>query len=88
MSMSLKFKELRKLRLNQWLISSLILIPVIGMGYLAYNQFVIVPQQQAKLKVQIAPVERGNLALMVSAHGMVQPKQLAIPLRLTLATLD
>ena len=81
--MSLKFKELRKLRPNQWLISSLILIPVIGIGYFAYNQFVIVPQQQAKLKVQIA-----NLALMVSANGMVQPKQLAIPLRLTLATLD
>ena len=81
--MSLKFKELRKLRPNQWLISSLILIPVIGIGYFAYNQFFIVPQQQAKLKVQIA-----NLALMVSANGMVQPKQLAIPLRLTLATLD
>jgi len=76
MSMSLKFKELRKLRLNQWLISSLILIPVIGMGYLAYNQFVIVPQQQAKLKVQTAPVERSNLALTVSANGTVQPKQL------------
>jgi len=76
MSMSLKFKELRKLRPNQWLISSLILIPVIGIGYLAYNQFVIVPQQQAKLKVQTAPVERSNLALTVSANGTVQPKQL------------
>ena len=76
MSMSLKFKELRKLGLNQWLISSLVLIPVIGIGYLAYNQFVTVPQQQAKLKVQTAPVERSNLVLTVSANGTVQPEQL------------
>jgi HlyD family secretion protein len=52
------------------------LISVIGVGYLAYNQFVVVPQQQAARKVKTASVERSNLLITISANGTVQPKQL------------
>ncbi|MBD1858657.1 MULTISPECIES: hypothetical protein [Leptolyngbya] len=45
-------KGLSKLRLNKWLLGLLISIPMLGIGYLAYHQFVVVPQQQAALKVQ------------------------------------
>jgi HlyD family secretion protein len=45
-------------------------------GYLAYHQFVVVPQQQAARQVQTAAVMRGNLPLTVSANGTVQPMQL------------
>jgi len=56
MSIALKLKGFNQLRLNQWLLGLLILIPVIGIGYLAYNQLVVIPQQQAKGKVQTALV--------------------------------
>ncbi len=46
-----------------------------GVGYFAYNQLVIVPQQQAKNKIQTATVERSNLTILVSANGTVQPQQ-------------
>ena len=75
MSISLKFKGFSKLRPNKWLLSLLVLIPMIGVGYLAYNQFVVVPQQQAKRKVKTALVERSNLPITVSANGTVQPEQ-------------
>ncbi len=71
----LKPKRLRQPRPKQWLMGLLILIPVMGIGYLAYHQFVVVPQQQAKSKVQTASVERGNLPITISANGTVQPKQ-------------
>jgi HlyD family secretion protein len=48
---------------------------MMGVGYLAYNQIVVVPQQQAKNKIQTAPVERSNLTTIVSANGTVQPQQ-------------
>ena len=76
MSISLKFKEFSKLRPNQWLLGLLTLIPIIGIGYLAYNQFVVVPQQQAKRNVQTALVERSNLPITVSTNGTVQPEVL------------
>ncbi|MBR8839162.1 MAG: biotin/lipoyl-binding protein [Stigonema ocellatum SAG 48.90 = DSM 106950] len=75
MNISLKFKEFSKLRPNKWLLGLLMLIPIIGIGYFAYNQFVVVPQQQAKRNVQTALVERSNLPITVSANGTVQPKQ-------------
>jgi HlyD family secretion protein len=68
-------KGLSKLRLNKWLLGLLISIPMLGIGYLAYHQFVVVPQQQAALKVQTALVQRGNLAIEISANGTVQPEQ-------------
>ncbi len=62
-------------RFPKWLISSAALIAVMGAGYLAYRQFVLLPQQQAKNKVQTAPVERSNLTITVTANGTVQPER-------------
>jgi len=76
MSISLKFKEFSQLRPNKWLLGLLLLIPIIGIGYLAYNQFVVMPQQQAKRNVQTALVERSNLPITVSTNGTVQPEVL------------
>ncbi len=75
MTVSLKFKEISKLRPNKWVIGLLILIPIVGIGYVAYNQIVLVPQQQAKSKIKTAPVERASLPITVSANGTVQPQQ-------------
>ncbi len=72
----LKPKGLGQLRSNKWVLGLLVLISVLGVGYLTYHQLVTVPQQQAKSKVQTAPVERGNLAIIVSANGTVQPEKL------------
>jgi HlyD family secretion protein len=62
-------------KLNKLLLGLLLFIPIIGIGYFAYNQFVVVPQQQAKNKVQTAVVERSNLTISVSANGTVQPER-------------
>ena len=70
-----KPKGLSKPKVNKWLLGSLVLIAMIGVGYLAYNQLVVVPQQQAKLKVQTALVKRSNLAIAISANGTVQPER-------------
>ena len=67
-------KGLSKLRGNKWLLGLLILIPIIGVGYLAYHQLIVVPQQLAKSKVQTALVQRSNLSITVSANGTVQPE--------------
>lgn len=64
-----------KSKTKPWLIGLLIFIPMMGVGYFAYNQLVIVPQQQAKNKIQTAAVERSNLTILVSANGTVQPQQ-------------
>ncbi len=68
-------QRLRQLQPKQWLMGLLILICVSGIGYLTYRQFVVVPQQQAKSKVQTASVERGNLPIAISANGTVQPEE-------------
>lgn len=70
-----KPKGLSKLRSNKWLLGLLISISTIGVSYLAYRQFVVVPQQQAKGKVQTALVERSNLPIVISANGTVQPER-------------
>lgn len=75
MAISLKFKEISQLRPNKWLLSLLVLIPLAGIGYLAYNQIVVVPKQQAKAKIKTAAVERSNLPITISANGTVQPQQ-------------
>ena len=67
--------RLGKIRSNKWLMGLLMLIPIVGVSYLAYRQFVIVPQQQAKSKVQTASVGRGNLPITISANGTVQPER-------------
>jgi HlyD family secretion protein len=66
-------KGWRKLRSNKWFLGSLVLIPILGI--LAYRQMVVVPQQQAKSKIQTAPVERSNLTITISANGTVQPER-------------
>lgn len=71
----LKPTRLGKLRSNKWLLGLLVSIATMGAGYLAYRQFVIVPQQQAKGKVQTALVDRSNLPITISANGTVQPER-------------
>ena len=66
-------RGLDRLRSNKWLMDLVMLIPIMGVSYFAYRQVVIVPQQQAKSKVQTAPVGRGNLPITISANGTVQP---------------
>lgn len=75
MSIAIKLKGLSNFRPNRWLLGLLISIPMLGVGYLAYHQFVVVPQQQAALKVQTALVQRGNLSIEISANGTVEPEQ-------------
>jgi HlyD family secretion protein len=62
-------------RFPKWLLGSVGLLAVMGTGYFAYRQFVLLPQQQAKNKVQTAPVERSNLTITVTANGTVQPER-------------
>ncbi len=62
-------------RFPKWVLGLAALISALGLGYLAYRQFVLLPQQQAKNKVQTAPVERSNLIITVTANGTVQPER-------------
>jgi HlyD family secretion protein len=62
-------------RFPKWLIGLVTLFAVMGAGYFAYRQFVLLPQQQAKNKVQTAPVERSNLTITITANGTVQPER-------------
>jgi HlyD family secretion protein len=82
-SISLNFKKgvdslsetLRQPKINKWLMWSLVAISLTGMGgYVAYNQLVTAPQQRAQRKIQTAAVTRGNLTILVSANGTVQPE--------------
>ncbi len=66
----------RPKRFPKWLLTSVAVISVIGISYIAYRQSVLLPQQQAKNKVQTAPVERGNLTITITANGTVQPERL------------
>jgi len=75
MSIALKPKGWHHPKLNQWLLGLLFLIPMLGVGYLTYHQLIVVPQQQAKNKVQTALVKRSNLLLIVSANGTVLPER-------------
>lgn len=59
----------------KWLLGSVALVAAMGISYIAYQQFVLLPQQQAKNKVQTAPVERRNLTITVTANGTVQPER-------------
>ncbi len=60
---------------HKWLMGLLVAIPIVGgLGYIAYNQLVTAPQQRAQRKIQTAAVTRGNLTVLVSANGTVQPE--------------
>jgi HlyD family secretion protein len=62
-------------KIKRWLMWSLVAIALTGIGsYAAYNQLVTAPQQRAQRKIQTALVTRGNLAIVVSANGTVQPE--------------
>ena len=75
MSIAIKPESFVKPKLPKWLWGLLLSIPIIGIAYIAYNQFVVVPQQQVKNKVQTAVVERSNLTISVAANGTVQPER-------------
>ncbi len=60
---------------NKWLMGLLVAIPIAGgLSYTAYNQLVTAPKQRAQRKIQTAAVTRGNLTVLVSANGTVQPE--------------
>jgi HlyD family secretion protein len=64
-----------RLRIDKWLVGLLAAIAIVGtVGYITYNQLVTVPQQRAQRKIQTAAVTRGNLTIVVSANGTVQPE--------------
>jgi HlyD family secretion protein len=64
-----------RLSINKWLMGLLVAIPIAGtLSYITYNQLVTVPQQRAQRKIQTAAVTRGNLTIVVSANGTVQPE--------------
>ena len=64
-----------RFKTNKWLLWLLVAIPLAGgLSYIAYNQLVTAPQQRAQRKIQTAAVMRGNLAIVVSANGTVQPE--------------
>jgi HlyD family secretion protein len=83
LSISLNFKKgidslsetLHQPKIKKWLIWSLVAISLIGIGsYVGYNQLVTVPRQRAQNKIKTAAVTRGNLTILVSANGTVQPE--------------
>jgi HlyD family secretion protein len=84
LSISLNFKKgvdslqenlRQRPKINKWLMWSLVAISLTGVGsYVAYNQLVTAPQQRALRKIQTAAVTRGNLTILVSANGTVQPE--------------
>jgi HlyD family secretion protein len=83
LSISLNFKKgidalsetIHQPKIKKWLIGLLVAIPLIGIGsYAGYNQLVTVPKQRAQNKIQTAAVTRGNLTILVSANGTVQPE--------------
>jgi HlyD family secretion protein len=62
-------------KIKKWLIGLLVAIPLLGIGsYVGYNQLVTVPRQRAQNKIQTAAVTRGNLTILISANGTVQPE--------------
>jgi HlyD family secretion protein len=72
---SAKQKLHDRLKTNKWLMGLLVAIPLAGgLSYIAYNQLVTAPQQRAQRKIQTAAVTRGNLTILVSANGTVQPE--------------
>jgi HlyD family secretion protein len=82
-SISLNFKKgidslsetIHQPKIKKWLIWSLVAISLIGIGsYVGYNQLVTVPRQRAQNKIKTAAVTRGNLTILVSANGTVQPE--------------
>jgi HlyD family secretion protein len=83
LSISLNFKKgidslsetIHQPKIKKWLIWSLVAISLTGIGsYVAYNQLVTAPKQRAQNKIQTAAVTRGNLTILVSANGTVQPE--------------
>jgi HlyD family secretion protein len=62
-------------KIKKWLMWPLVAISLTGIGsYVAYSQLVTAPQQRAQRKIQTAAVTRGNLTIIVSANGTVQPE--------------
>lgn len=76
LSISLDLKKgIGQIGTNKWLMGLLVAIPIAGVfSYVTYNQLVTVPQQRAQSKIQTALVTRGNLTIVVSANGTVQPE--------------
>ena len=68
-------ETIRHPKIDKRLIWLLVAIPLVGIGsYAAYYQLVTAPQQRAQRKIQTAAVTRGNLTILVSANGTVQPE--------------
>jgi HlyD family secretion protein len=68
-------ETLRHPKIDKRLMWTLVAIALTGIGsYSAYHQLVTVPKQQAQRKIQTVAVARGDLTILVSANGTVQPE--------------
>ncbi|MBK1985958.1 efflux RND transporter periplasmic adaptor subunit [Sphaerospermopsis aphanizomenoides BCCUSP55] len=65
----------RKKTRNYWLPWLIVLGLMAGIGYVAYLQLVVIPNQQTKNRVLTRPVERQSLPISISANGTVKPER-------------
>jgi len=69
-----KEKKKKKGRIN-WIPWLVVFSLFGGVGYVVYNQVVVVQKQEAKRKVLTQPVSRQNLTIKISANGTVKPEK-------------
>jgi HlyD family secretion protein len=69
-----KEKKKKKGRIN-WIPWLVVFSLLGGVGYVVYNQIVVVQKQEAKRKVLTEPVSRQNLTIKISANGTVKPEK-------------
>jgi len=69
-------KRLPKRRFAKEIAALALLSFLAGGSYLAYRQFVLLPQEQAQAQTQTVGVETATLPITVAANGAVEPEQL------------
>jgi HlyD family secretion protein len=67
--------EVRKKAKLNWLFWLFTVLVVGGISYIAYQQVVVLPSQQAKRRVLTSPVERRTLPILITANGTVKPER-------------
>ncbi|HLO87506.1 MAG TPA: efflux RND transporter periplasmic adaptor subunit [Nostocaceae cyanobacterium] len=72
---SVLMPEVRKKTRVKWLVWLFAVLLVGGIGYIAYQQVVVLPSQQAKRRVPTSPVERRSLPILITANGTVKPER-------------
>ena len=66
----------KKKSISNWFSWLIALVLLGSIGYIIYRQAVIVPRQEARRSVVLAPVVRESLPVTVSANGTVNPERL------------